>query len=336
MERTVFGTLPGGETVDRLTIRGGGLTAHVLTYGSLIQDLRLKGHAAPLVLGFADFNAYLAHSPYFGVTPGRCSNRIAGGRFSLDGTMIALERNERGVNHLHGGSDGIALRNWTVEEHDADRVVLSILDPAGRAGYPGNCRITATYALCDQGTLSVRYEAETDQPTLANLCQHSYFNLDGSPDILGHSLQIAADHYLPVDQDLIPTGSLQPVEGTVFDFRQERLIGEGRIAGAPVPYDHNFCLSPERRPKRAVARLASPLSGIAMAVHTTEPGVQFYAGGKMNVPVPGLDGRHYGGFAGLCLETQIWPDAANHPHFPSAVLRPGERLVQETDYVFSR
>ncbi len=336
MAREIFGTMPGGEVVEQLTIRGGGLTAHVLTYGSLIQDLRLDGHGAPLVLGFERFEDYLLHSPYFGVTPGRCSNRIAGGLFSLDGQTIELERNERGVNHLHGGSDGIAVRNWTVESLSAHSVTLSILDPAGRAGYPGNCRVWATYALGDQGRLSVRYEAETDLPTLANLCQHSYFNLDGSADILGHELMIEATHYLPVDQNLIPTGHLQPVEGTVFDFRQQRRIGEARIDSLPVHYDHNFCLSPARTEKRLVARLKSLRSGVTMDVETTESGVQFYAGGKMNVAMPGLEGRHYGAFAGLCLETQVWPDAANHPHFPTAVLRPGERLVQETDYVFSR
>lgn len=336
MARKTFGTLPGGETVERLTIRGGGLTAHVLTYGSLIQDLRLDGHDAPLVLGFERFEDYLRHSPYFGVTPGRCSNRIAAGRCVLDDKIVELERNERGVNHLHGGSDGIAVRNWMVESHEVDRVVLSILDPAGRAGYPGNCRIRATYALGDGGLLSVRYEAETDQLTLANLCQHSYFNLDGSADILDHELMIDAAHYLPVNQDLIPTGDLQPVAGTVFDFRNGRRIGQARIEGLPVPYDHNFCLSRARTGKRRMAWLKSPQSGITMEVATTEPGVQFYAGGKMNVAVPGLEGRRYGAFAGLCLETQVWPDAVNHPHFPSALLMPGETLVQETDYVFTR
>lgn len=336
VERRVFGTLPSGETVEEVVIRGGGLTASVLTYGSVIRDLRLEGHAPALVLGFEKLEDYLAHSPYFGATPGRCSNRIAGGRCVVDGVPVELERNEKGIGHLHGGSDGIAVRNWTIRSLDESGVVLEILDPDGRAGYPGNCRISATYRLEGEGVLSVSYSAETDRPTVANMCQHSYFNLDGGGDVLGHTLMIAADHYLPVDGQTIPTGELAPVAGTLFDFRRPKPIGLERIDGRPVGYDHNFCLSRQRVQKRPVATLASPVSGIRLEVRTTEPGVQFYAGWKMNVPVAGLDGRKYGPYAGLCLETQIWPDAINHADFPHVVLRPGERLVQETDYVFTR
>ncbi|MBR0557728.1 galactose mutarotase [Ciceribacter sp. L1K23] len=330
-----FGTTPSGESVGRVRLEGGGLTASIVTWGAVIQDLRLARHDAPLVLGFDTLDAYLKHSPYFGATPGRCSNRIAGGRFTLDGRSYQLELNEGAYGHLHGGSDCIAVRNWTIADLAKDRVVLEITDPDGRAGYPGNCTVRATYHLKPEGTLSVVYESTTDAPTLANICQHSYFNLDGQDDALGHDLMIAADHYLPVDNRLIPTGEIKPVEGTAFDFR--KLTQMKRFDGdAQVRYDHNFCLSAKRQAKRSIALARSINSGVSMEVRTTEPGVQFYAGVYLDVPVPGLEGRKYGPFAGFCLETQTWPDAINHENFPNAILRPGEVLRQETDYVFSK
>lgn len=332
----IFGRTSAGETVERVTIRGGGLTAKVLTYGAVIQDLRIEGHGLPLVLGFDNLDDYIEHSPYFGATPGRLANRIAGGRCVIDGQDIHLARNEGGITHLHGGRDGIAVRNWRIVEQGADRVRLEIVDPDGRAGYPGNCTITADYRLLDGGVLNVCYRSRTDRPTLANVCQHSYFNLDGSPDILGHEIRIEADHYLPVDANNVPTGAIVSVEGTPFDLRAWKAIGLGRVGGEQLPYDHNFCLSRERVAKRAVASLRSPRSGLRMDVLTTEPGLQFYAGSKIDVPVAGLAGKPYGAYAGLCLETQIWPDAVNHSDFPKAILRPGAVLVQETDYVFVR
>lgn len=335
-ERRTFGTMPSGEMVEEVVLQGGGLTAQVLTYGSVIRDLRLAGHQPPLVLGFHSLEDYFEHSPYFGATPGRCANRIARGRCLVDGKPVELECNEKGIGHLHGGSDGIAVRNWTIADLGTDHVTLEILDPAGRAGYPGNCRITATYRLLAAGVLSVRYEAESDAPTPVNLCQHSYFNLDGSSDILNHDLMLAAQHYLPVDEETIPTGEQRPVADTPFDFRTPRRIGEARLEGGPIPYDHNFCLSSERVAKRMVGRLRSAASGVSMDIMTTEPGVQFYAGSKIKASVPGLSGKAYGPFAGLCLETQVWPDAINHSTFPNVVLRPGERLVQETDYIFRK
>ncbi|WP_113447470.1 aldose epimerase family protein [Rhizobium cremeum] len=335
MQKEIFGQTASGETVERVTLSAGGLTARIMTYGASIQDLRLDGHVAPLVLGFDRLEDYERHSPYFGATPGRCSNRIASGAFTLDGKPYRLERNEKDVNHLHGGSDGIAKRNWQIIGLSSDSVTLAMTDPDGRAGYPGNCRITATYQLRDEGVLSVVYESETDQPTLANICQHAYFNLDGGADILGHDLMIAADHYLPVDDVLIPTGEIRPVDGTPFDFREMRPIRR-QVDGTQVPYDHNFCLSPTRMQKRSVALARSINSGVTMEVRTTEPGVQFYAGVYVNVPVPGLEGKTYGPYAGFCLETQVWPDAINHAAFPSPVLRPGQVLRQKTDYVFSR
>jgi aldose 1-epimerase len=329
-----FGHGSNGESVERVRLEGGGLSASVLTWGAIIQDLRLEGHDAPLVLGFDRMANYLGHSPFFGATPGRNSNRLANGRFTLDGQVYQLECNENGVTHLHGGSDGLALRNWTIRDLAKNRVVLEIVDPAGRAGYPGNCTVTCTYELKDDGTLSVVYESITDAPTIANICQHSYFNLDGSDTIASHRLRIAADRYLPTDERQIPHGGPRDVTGTPFDFREMAPVVR-HDAGERVLYDHNFCLSDQRVPKRLVAELASDLSDVRMSVLTTEPGIQFYAGFKMNVAVPGLGGRRYGPSAGLCLETQIWPDAINQPGFPDAILHPGEVLRQETDYAFS-
>ncbi|MEX2742553.1 aldose epimerase family protein [Rhizobium mongolense] len=336
LEREVFGTTKDGETVYRVEIRGGGLTAKIMTWGAVIQDLRLDGHDAPLTLGFDDFASYPSHSSYFGATPGRCANRIGGGKFTLDGKAYQLELNEKGVSHLHGGSDNIAKRNWTIVEHDADSVVLKIVDPDGRAGYPGTCTVQATYRVHGNGEFSVVYETTTDQPTLANLCQHAYFNLDGREDALGHDIMIAADHYLPTDEKQIPTGEVRQVEGTVFDFREMAPMKRFDRGGEQALYDHNFCLSTERTAKRTVVLARSVNSGVSLEVRTTEPGIQFYAGFKLNVAVVGIGGRKYGPFAGFCLETQVWPDAINHEGFPNAVLRPGEVLRQETDYIFTK
>jgi len=334
-ETETFGQTLSGEPILRIVIKGGGLTAGILTWGAIIQDLRLDGHAPPLVLGFETFPDYLEHSPYFGATPGRNSNRIGGGRFSIDGTPYQLELNENGVSHLHGGSDGIAKRNWTILSQSEDSVTLQIVDPDGRAGYPGNCTITCTYRLSEGGVLSVVYESTTDRATIANICQHSYFNLDGLAEALDHDIMISADHYLPTDALQIPTGDIASVDGTIFDLRAMTSMRR-QFEGDGTGYDHNFCLSAERVAKRAVALVRSINSGVSMEVRTTEPGVQLYTGFKMNVGAPGLEGRTYGPFAGFCLETQIWPDAVNHAGFPTAILRPGETLRQETDYVFSK
>ncbi|HEV7307240.1 aldose epimerase family protein [Ensifer sp.] len=331
----IFGHLPSGEPVYRVVLTGGGLTAHVLSWGAVIQDLRLEGHEPPLVLGFADLESYLAHSPYLGATPGRCANRIGNGRFTLDGETYQLELNEKGVTHLHGGSDNIGKRNWTITRQAPDSVTLVITDPDGRAGYPGNCQVTCTYALKPDGVLSVVYESSTDRATLANVCQHSYFNLDGGADALGHDIMIAADHYLPTTDLQVPTGEIRAVEGTAFDLREMTPLRR-QSEGERITYDHNFCLSDERMAKHSVALARSINSGVTLEVLTTEPGVQLYTGAKLNIPVPGLEGRRYGPFAGFCLETQVWPDAINHSGFPNAVLRPGETRHQETDYVFMK
>ncbi|MEM9106671.1 MAG: aldose epimerase family protein [Pseudomonadota bacterium] len=335
MTSQVFGTTADGEEVRRVTLGGGGLTAKVMTWGATVQDLRLDGHDPALVLGFENFDHYPAHSPYFGATPGRYANRIASGRFALDGETYQLDQNQQGVHHLHGGSQGVGKRVWQIADLGADFVRLEITDPDGHMGYPGTCQIACTYRLSGDGVLSILHEAETDRPTLCKMAHHSYFNLDGGADILDHELMIDAAHYLPVDGEQIPTGEIAAVKGTPFDFTRLRPIrfvgGDGQYA-----YDHNFCLADARGDKRQVALVRDPKSRVMMAVHTSEPGLQFYCGFKVATPVPGLDGATYGAHAGLCLESQIWPDSPNHAEFPSAVLRPGERLRQATDYIFSR
>ncbi|AKI03178.1 galactose mutarotase-like enzyme [Hoeflea sp. IMCC20628] len=329
-----FGQTADGETVHRVTLEAGGLTARIMTWGATLQDLRLEGYAQPLTLGFSDFASYPA-SPYFGQTVGRHANRIAGGRFTLDNVSHQLECNEGGITHLHGGSAGIAKRIWTLDSHDTDHAIFSIVDPDGQSGYPGTVKIEARYELRPGGCMAITYTSVTDRPTLANIAHHSYFNLDGSDSILDHDMMIAADYYLPVDARLIPTGEIRAVEGTDYDFRELRPIRREGPDGQ-VPYDHNFCISPQREAVRTIALVRSMQSGVAMELRSTEPGLQFYSGFKINPSGPGLTGKPYSANAGFCLETQSWPDSLNHEGFTGAVLRPGEKLVQHTEHVFMR
>ncbi len=333
MEREVFGKAPDGSAVERVILGGGGLTLSLLSWGAIVQDLRLDGHAPALVIGYREFENYLQHSSYFGATAGRYANRIRDGRFSIDGAGYQVDRNFLGKHLLHGGSAGIAKRNWRFAEIGPDRAVLELEDRDGEMGFPGNCRLRAVFSLPGDGRLSIRYEAQCDAPTLVNIAHHSYFRLDGGADILDHQMRIDAEAYLPVDDELIPTGEVAPVEGTAFDFRRERAIRFDSADGQPV-YDHNFCLSDGRAAMREVAMVRSPKSGVSMTISTTEPGVQFYAGHKLDTPVEGLGGERYGAYAGLCMEPQVWPDSPNNPGFPQAVLRPGEHYLQETEYRF--
>lgn len=329
-----FGRTADGETVRCVTIAGGGLTAHVLTWGAVVQDLRLAGHEPPLVLGFDRFEDYPVRSPFFGAIAGRYANRIRHGRFDLDGRTVQVDTNFLGKHLLHGGIKGIGKRVWTIAETGADFVRLTLADRNGEMGFPGNLDIECLYTLED-GALKVALSARTDSPTLCNLAHHSYFNLDdgGTGNVLGHRLTIDGDRYVPVDGEWIPTGGTPDVAGTPFDFRGMREIA-WQEDGSQFVYDHNWCLAAGRRPLTKAVRLEGARSGVAMEVWTTEPGVQFYAGHKLAVD-GGLGGRNYGAFAGLCLEPQIWPDAPNNADFPQAVLRPGETYEQATEYRFS-
>jgi aldose 1-epimerase len=318
MEGEHFGTAPSGEAVQRFTIKGGGLTASIISWASALQDLRLDGHDAPLVLGFERFADYPAFSPYFGAIAGRCANRIAGGRFAIAGRQYQADTNFLGKHALHGGSKGYGKRVWDVALHGDDFVTLVLHSPDGDMGFPGNLEATCTYRLKIPGTLSIELTATTDEPTLCNLTNHSYFNLDdgGSTDILDHRLMINGAAYLPVDDELIPTGVVQPVAGTAFDFRQPRPIRH-ESDGAQTIYDHNFCLAAARGPLRQAAWAQGARSGVEMEMWTTEPGVQFYAGHKVDRPdQEGLGGRRY------------------KPRVPQAVLWPGEIYRHVTEYRF--
>jgi len=325
--------MPDGAAVERVVIHGGGLTANVLTYGSVLQDLRLEGHAPPLVLGFPDLGRYLEHSRYYGATAGRCANRIANAAFSLNGEDYRLDANFLGKHHLHGGGRGIGKRLWTLTEVTDATAELSIALHDGEMGYPGAMSVSVRYSLLPGGALDVVFTAQTDRLTLCNLAHHSYFNLDGGETILDHDLRIDADAYLPVDGELIPTGEVRTVEGTPFDFRKPRPIQQ--VSGQGV-LDHNFCLSRQRGALRSVGRLSSHRSGVEMDIRTTEPGLQVYDGHNTTAPVPGLDGRVMCGYAGVAIEPQVWPNAIHNPTFPQAILHPGETYRQHSQFVFTK
>lgn len=322
--------MPDGTTVKRITLRGGGLTAHVLNYGAVIQDLRLDGHDAPLVLGFESFDPYLTDSPYFGAIAGRYANRIRDGHLELDGQTYRLDTNFLGKHLLHGGAEGVGKRVWQIADQADHAVTLRIVDPDGHMGFPGNLTCDVTYALLAGGVLDVQISATSDAPTLCNFAHHSYFNLDGSESTADHILCVEADSYLPVDQELIPTGEISDVAGTRFDFRAPAPIQQA------YPLDHNFCLSNRRQALRRVAQLSSAMSGIQMTCHTTEPGLQIYDGQFINIDTAGLQGQAMRANSGIAMEPQVWPDANHNQHFPQAVLRPGESYEQHTQYAFSR
>ena len=330
-----FGATREGEDVHRIALRNGALRANVITWGAVLQDLRLADHDAPLVLGFERFEHYPDHSPHCGAIAGRVANRIAHARFELDGRTFEVDANLLGKHQLHGGSAGFGRRVWRVADAAGAHVTLEITSPDGDMGFPGTLTARCTYRLVDPGTLRIEIEAATDAPTLCNLAHHSYFNLDGGADVLDHRLRIDADRVTPLDADLIPTGETLAVAGTPYDFRAERPI-RLEVDGERFRYDVNYCLGDAPQELRTIAVARSPVSGITMETRTTEPGVQFYDAAKLDLAVPGLDGARYGPCAGFCLEAQRWPDAPNHPDFPSAVLRPGERYTQITEYRFAR
>lgn len=323
--------MPDGKDVERVILNGGGLTASLLTYGAVLQDLRLTGHPAALVLGFDDFEPYLTRSPFFGATAGRCANRIRDGHLEIDGSTYQLDRNFLEKHSLHGGSASMGKRCWDLKELTGNAVIFTLTLEDGEMGYPGRLQAEAAFSLLRGGVLDIVYTARADAPTVCNLAHHSYFNLDGSATILNHELQVSADHYLPVDEELIPTGKRRPVGGTTFDFRLPAPVGQASAKGI---LDHNYCTGTERQSLREVARLRSPASGVTMSCLSTEPGLQVYDGAKIDIDHPGPDGRKMGAHAGIALEPQIWPDAVHHQGFPSPVLRPREIYRQHTQYIF--
>ena len=331
----VFGTTQAGESVRRFTIRGGGLTANIIGLGAIVQGLRLTGHDAPLVLGYDRLEPYETDRAFFGAVVGRFANRIGGGRFTIAGKRYQTEQNFLGKHTLHGGSEGFFHRPWTVSLHGRDFVTLTLHDPDGVMGFPGALDVTCTYRLKIPGTLSMELSATCEEPTLCNLAQHSYFNLDdcGACDILDHRLMLNAGAYTPVDDEMIPTGVVKPVDGTPYDFRQARPL-RMEMEGEQLRYDQNFCLASSRGPLHQAAWVQGANSGVEMEVWTTEPGLQLYIGQYVAPTSPGLEGRHYKAFSGLCLEAQTWPDAPNRPYFPQATLWPGQIYHQVTEYRF--
>ncbi|GAA4889636.1 aldose epimerase family protein [Streptomyces coeruleoprunus] len=343
-----FGTLADGTRVHRWTLENGGTRMKVLSYGGIVQSLEIPdryGRYANVSLGFERLEDYVASSPYFGALIGRYGNRIGGSRFTLDGREYALSVND-GPNSLHGGAAGFDKRVWDVEPFSGPAgtgLVLRYASADGEMGYPGRLDVTVTYTLDGKGDWRIDYAATTDRPTVVNLTSHTYFNLagEGSGDVLGHELRMAASRYTPTDATLIPTGQLAKVAGTPFDFRHGKPIGRDIRAAHPQlvtakGFDHNWVLDKgiTRSPEYA-ATLRDPRSGRIMRMATTEPGLQFYSGNFLDGTLSGPSGRTYRQGDGLCLETQHFPDSPNQPHFPSTVLRPGETYRSVTVHSFN-
>jgi len=343
--RAPFGQRPSGEPVEIFTLTNPqGIEVRAMSYGGIIVSLRTPdrdGSLGDIVLGYDSLQGYLDASPYFGAIIGRYGNRIAGGRFALDGQTYTLARNN-GRNALHGGERGFDKVVWTGEPFSDDSavgVVFRYTSPDGEEGYPGTLRAQVTYTLTDDGRLIFDYLATTDRATPVNLTQHSYFNLAGGGDVLSHELMIAASHYTPVDSTLIPTGTIAPVDDTPFDFRTPTAIGARIAADDPQlrnggGYDHNFVLDRADTGLVHAARVVEPTSGRTLDVWTTEPGLQFYSGNFLDGTITGKDGVVYGHRTGFCLETQHFPDSPNQPGFPSTILRPDQEYRSRTVLAF--
>lgn len=333
----VYGTLPGGQAVQRVTLRGGRLQASIISYGARLTELWVPGRdaAADIVLGHDSLADYVAGTTYFGATCGRYGNRIAGGRFTLDGQCFELDRNEGG-NTLHGGTSGFDRRNWAVAAWDAASVTLTMTSPDGDMGFPGECAVSVSYRLTDDDRLLITHLAKTTRPTVINLVNHAYFNLagQGSGDVLGQMMQLAASAYTPVDGALLATGEIRDVAGSAFDFRQAKPIGRdfAALGAGSRGYDHNWCL--DGSGLRDCALAWDPASGRRLRLRTTEPGVQFYTGGYIDDSVPGKAGRRLGRNAGFTLETQKYPGSPNHANFPTSRLEPGQSYRHEMEFRF--
>jgi len=341
---------------ERFTLANrNGVEIDFIARGGTITSVRVpdrRGHFADVVTGFDRADEYPNDGRYMGCLVGRFANRIAGGRFSLDGVEYPLPLNN-GENQLHGGPCGFSSRTWRVAPFRRSGIsgaVLALESDAGDQGYPGQLLARVTYALGDDNALTVSYSAVTDAPTVVNLTQHSYFNLAGhdAGDILGHELEIDATYITPVDDHQIPTGAFRGVRGSAFDFLTAHEIGERiadddeqlRIGGGGGGYDHNFVLNHSlnraQGPAPAfAARLRDPESGRALEISTTEPGLQVYTGNHLDRGRPGKGGHRYQRYGAIALETQHFPDSPNQPQFPTTVLRPGEEFLSTTVYRFS-
>lgn len=346
--KAAWGRTTAGEAVDLYTLTNAkGASVKIATLGGTVVSIVVPdkaGRLGEVTLGFDTLDGYLGSHPFFGVLVGRYGNRIGKAQFTLDGKTYTLAKNN-GENTLHGGRKGFDKYVWQareVQSADGPALELTHVSPDGDEGYPGTLTVTVVYTWTDANALRIDYAATTDKPTVLNLTNHAYFNLSSgaSSTILDHELQLQADRFTPVDAGLIPTGELQPVKGTPFDFTKPRKIGNFIDAADPQikaggGYDHNFVFSGTWTDTlRPVGRVTEPTSGRVMDLATTQPGVQFYTGNFLDGSVKGRGGRAYGKRSGFCLETQHFPDSPNKPQFPSVVLRPGETYKSTTQYTF--
>lgn len=349
IKKDSFGKTADGVAVDNYTLTNAkGMEVKITNYGGIVNSLKApdrNGKYEDVVLGYDNLDGYLKSSPYFGALIGRYGNRIAKGRFKLDGVEYKLAINN-GVNALHGGERGFDKRVWTAREipatADGVGLELTYVSKDGEEGYPGTLTTKVTYTLTNDNELKINYEATTDKDTVLNLTNHSYFNLAGSGDILKHSVTLNADRYTPIDSGLIPTGELAPVKGTPFDFTTSHEIGEridtqgNQQLTYGKGYDHNFVLNKTSETGTSLAvTVTEPTTGRVMEVSTTQPGVQFYTGNVLDGTITGKRGVVYAKRTGFCLETQHFPDSPNHPNFPTTTLKPGETYKQTTVYKFS-
>lgn len=343
IEKTEFGKLPDGPVIDLYTLtNANGLVAKIITYGAILTELHVpdkNGKLGDVVLGFDNLDQYAKGHPYFGATVGRVANRIALGKFTLNGKDYTLAVNNS-PNHLHGGVKGFDKVVWKAEptrSKDGPAVKLTYRSPDGEEGYPGNLDVTVVYTLTNKNALRIEYTATTDQDTPVNLTNHSYFNLAGQGDIGNHELLLNADRYTPTDDTLIPTGEIEPVKGTPLDFTTAHPIGDhlAEVGGDPKGYDHNYVLNGGGKNLTLAARVYEPTTGRIMEMYTTEPGVQLYTGNFLDGTLTGKGGIVYKQHTAFSLEAQHFPDSVNHPDFPSVILKPGKTYRQRTEYVFS-
>jgi aldose 1-epimerase len=324
-------------SIIRLT-NSRGFSVATTAIGASVTDITLR-NGTHVMLGYKDISDYKTNPPYIGCTVGRCTNRTANAKFTINGKEFNISANVP-PNHLHGGAKGFNKVIWNVGSQTSTSVTYTMTSPDGDQGYPGNLTVNATYSITDNDELVLEYTATTDAPTPVNLTNHSYFNLAGKGDIKAHVVTINADYYTPVkDHQNIPTGDIASVEGTPLDFRTPHEVGERCMEVSPVGYDNNFCLnsSPAFQDDPSLtfaAKLEDPSSGNKLLVYTNQPCVQFYQGGYLDGTLNGLDGQPLTQFAGLCLETQKHPDAINQPNFPTTLLVPSDKYINKTVWKF--
>ncbi len=340
IETDSFGKTKSGAVVTKFTVtNSSGMKATLIDYGAILQSLEVPdrdGNIAEVTMGFDTVTEYEDNSPYFGATVGRYANRIEGGRFTLDGKEYQLATNN-GPNHLHGGVVGFDKVIWNAEPFSGENesgVEFTYVSADGEEGYPGTLTITMRYTLTDDNELKFSYVAETDKPTILNITNHTYWNLDADGLILDHELVINADQYTAVDETGIPIAGIADVAGTPMDFNTAHTIGE-RIDQVTGGYDHNYVLNREGEGMSLAARVYSPKTGRVMEIHTNQPGIQLYTGNFLDGSYAGRGGAVYEQRGAFCLETQTFPNAPNRPDFPSAELRPGEKYIHETVHTFS-